>query len=655
MDDKITKIKNIDIFKEGRLEENLVGHPFYLDYDKANVLVSDSKKNRVNGIPRGCFLLAFYEGLLGDPSEALLLRVVKNIKLPLDDEIIISRIEYYKDNVETTGKNSKLDDLTRFEFSFSGLECNILGSFYKDNNGKVVFGADVENFYSSNNYRVYKPVGDVLKYIVNCNLAESSNEENFEKIGNVRYSSSKKFQNSEDTSEVYISPKDFLGKRTALFGMTRTGKSNTVKKIVQLTQEINKYVKTCADEPKNGIYNADGIPNNPIGQIIFDINGEYANENLQDGTSISDIYTNDVIRYCVVPRDGFKVMKVNFYNEIEEGFELIKSHLREKENYITNFKTIDLSAPDEDAPWPEKVRYNRKIAAYKCCLYLAGLKPTKNNVKFKGHEDINEAIDWEKNTKQGVSLADAVQWFSLVWKNYEDILYIKEYPKSHDGREWADDDLKALLVFMTRCLAPKRGPSIAGYTKLREMSKLHTNLSDEPYDQEIINNLRKGKIVIADLSQGDPEIQKLFSERICEKIFADSMSNFTENEPNNIIQFYFEEAHNLFPKKEDSDLSQIYNRIAKEGAKLDLGLIYATQEVSSISSNILKNTQNWFIAHLNNTDETKELKKYYDFADFADSLVRFSPESDKGFVRMKTYSNSFVIPVQIDEFKDEGD
>ncbi len=191
---------------------------------------------------------------------------------------------------------------------------------------------------------------------------------------------------------------------------------------------------------------------------------------------------------------------------------------------------------------------------------------------------------------------------------------------------------------------------MSGYVKLRSIADLHTDVGGKPFEQEIIEDLRSGRIIIVDLSQGDPEIQRLYSERICRHIFSDAMNRFISNQPNNFVQFYFEEAHNLFPKKDDKDLSQIYNRIAKEGAKLNLGLIYATQEVSSISGNILKNTQNWFIAHLNNEDETREIRKYYDFGDFTDSLVRFSASSDKGFVRMKTYSNPFVVPVQIDRF-----
>lgn len=241
-------------------------------------------------------------------------------------------------------------------------------------------------------------------------------------------------------------------------------------------------------------------------------------------------------------------------------------------------------------------------------------------------------------------------WFSQIWKNYKEWSYLKEY-ESKNGREWADNDLKALLRFLSQFRNPAEKGPINSYIKLRPLLKYHSQTANILFENEIEKLVRSGNIVIVDLSQGDPEIQNLYSEKICRTIFASSMNNFIEAHPNNFIQFYFEEAHNLFPKKDDKDLSQIYNRIAKEGAKLNLGMIYATQEVSSISANILKNTQNWFIAHLNNDDEVKELRKFYDFSDFADSLIRFSAASDKGFVRMKTYSNPFVVPIQVELFK----
>lgn len=656
---RIEKTAQINIFKEDQ-KDTFIGRPFYIDYEKANILVSDSKKHKVNGIPKGSFLLAFYDNE-EDVQEALLLRALNTTKLPTDNDVISSMIEYYKDNIDTS-KSSELDDFTRYEFSFSGLECRILGSFYLDENEKIVFGADVENFYSAHNYKVYKPKGKVLEFIVNCSENGIIGGETSKKIGNVRYSSSRRFQDKLDKVPVYITPKDFLGKRTALFGMTRTGKSNTVKKIIQQTVEISNL----ADCSLKSIENVDnlqmllsnfsdtGKPKYRVGQIIFDINGEYANPNLQDkGTAIYEMYKDDVIRYSVIEKDNFKVMKVNFYNEILAGFNLIENYFKsinENVDYINGFRNVNLEKPEGyDGFNSESTRYDRKKAAYLCCLYKAGFNPPKNfKVKFKGFEELNKriGIDPYKN----ISIDKAATWFENLWNLYEKLEYTVDYPKGHEGREWADDDLKNILKVLTKCKSPGKNSGISGYGKLLPLKKLHTSISNESFEDEILKNIRNGKIIIVDLSQGDPEIQALYSEQICRKIFNDSMQNFTDTKPNNFIQFYFEEAHNLFPKKDDKDLSQIYNRIAKEGAKLNLGMIYATQEVSSISSNILKNTQNWFIAHLNNEDETKELKKYYDFSDFTDSLIKFSADTDKGFCRIKTYSNSFIVPVQIDKF-----
>ena len=324
--DVINELSKVDIFQDAKTKESFVGRPFHINYDSAMILVADSWKKKAGGIPQGSLLLAFYENEK-NVQEAMLLRALKPANLPTDYDMVSSMIEYYKDDLQTSGTENKLDNFTRYEFSFSGLECSILGTFYKDNNGKCLFGADVENFYSSHNYNVYKPTGKVLEYIVNLRDDDSVVDGNNFKIGKVRYSSSLRFQEHQKDVPVYINPKDFLGKRTAFFGMTRTGKSNTVKKIIQSTMELSEKAPEDV-KLENAIissFNDNGVPKLRVGQIIFDINGEYANANLQDeGTAIFELYGEKVVRYSVLDKEGFKVLKVNFFNDIEFGFELVR-------------------------------------------------------------------------------------------------------------------------------------------------------------------------------------------------------------------------------------------------------------------------------------------------------------------------------------------
>lgn len=662
---KTRQIPQIDLFKRQRENDvdtwdsgTLVGRPFRISYTSVDVWMPDAWKQRAGGVPQGAFLLAYYDSAEKEADyEAILLRVKEPIAIPQDQDIITGIIECYQENIQTNNsKESQIDFYTRYHSSTSGLRCSILGCFYKDKD-KIAFGADLENFYSARNYSIIKPSETTLGFIVNYreNREKGISVETSIRIGRVRYSSSRRFQSVEQEVPVYIQATDFAGKRTALFGMTRTGKSNTLKKLIQAIATINDHTKLNFDQ--NTIAE-DKTPKESIGQIIFDINGEYANSNHQDDTAIFDMFSDRTDRYSTVKKEGFKMMKVNFYKEIEAGFNLLKSYPRIADyeaQYLDNFLNVSLEQPSSDENYYSEInRYHRKIAVYLCCLFRAKFPaPNGFKIRFRASKEVCDAVNLDikhYGDDLELSLDEACQWWEKLWSIYDTAEVFKNY-FAKNKRKWADDDLEALLIMLTRKSRPGVNSKIHGYLVLKGIIDQHTEADQDPFDEDILKQLRKGRIVIVDLSLGDPYVQKMFSERITQKIFDDALKRFTKTEPNNYIQFYFEEAHNLFPKKEDKDLSQIYNRLAKEGAKLNLGLTYATQEVSSISGNILKATQNWFISHLNNQEEIRELTKYYDFGDFTESLIRFSQNTDKGFARIKTYSNAFVVPTQIDEFE----
>lgn len=140
--------------------------------------------------------------------------------------------------------------------------------------------------------RAYKPTGEALFAIVNHvnpevrrKAEEEARNAGFSStpspinIGTVRYASTARMHRGAGTPlvKVLIEPSDFLARRTAVLGMTRTGKSNTAKASVSAVG-----LATLRD----------GIT---IGQLIFDVNGEYANANHQDdASSIADVFNNTI-------------------------------------------------------------------------------------------------------------------------------------------------------------------------------------------------------------------------------------------------------------------------------------------------------------------------------------------------------------------------
>lgn len=87
---ELKNLAMVDIFTEAKKTDLFIGRPYYLDFDKAYLLITDAWKEKVGGIPQGTFLLAFYENENDDVDECLLLRAIRPAKLPTDNDVIAS-------------------------------------------------------------------------------------------------------------------------------------------------------------------------------------------------------------------------------------------------------------------------------------------------------------------------------------------------------------------------------------------------------------------------------------------------------------------------------------------------------------------------------------------------------------------------------------
>ena len=77
---------------------------------------------------------------------------------------------------------------------------------------------------------------------------------------------------------------------------------------------------------------------------------------------------------------------------------------------------------------------------------------------------------------------------------------------------------------------------------------------------------------------------------------------------------YIEEAHNLLPRANARDnLTTVWARAAKEGSKLNIGMVLATQAPSSVMPEILSETDNWVLSYLNSDAERRVVAGYIGF------------------------------------------
>lgn len=597
-----------NFFNEVLKSENALGYLYDLDYEYAYVLVNDYDKDKVGGVAQGCFLIAFRDSVKQTHCEGLLLRVLNTSEIPQSKQNIESLSEFYIHTLNADSNESfdeSLDFYSKNMYQSSGLKTRILGTFYYENES-LVFSSDIANISSAHNYRIYKPQDKALEIIINQSINPS---DKIYKIGTLHYNSNTFYK--PQNAAFFLQAKDLIATRCAFFGMTRSGKSNAIKLIISALESINEAQK---DSQK-------------IGQIVFDINGEYTFANHQDGNiCIFDKFKNNAIRFSsninkVREYDDVRAIQYNFYNDetLEESFNMLVDEALaiSPSHYMHDFKNTNMFNNENDERDNELKR-----AIYKCILYKAGFEPPSEYMLKFTKFDEDEATE--------MSLSDACAYFEKSLEPNTNVSITIEHKK---------------LLEMISPETAKGNKS--GYKVLIPFKELHCPNDTQNYKILIDSALREGKIVLVDLSSISTFSQQKYIDNLCTHIFIESLNRFTKGDFPEPLQMYFEEAHTIFTKQE-KNLNYIYNRIAKEGAKLNIGISYATQEISSISSNILKNTQNFFIFHLNNSEEVKILKQYYDFDDFSHSIIR---NKKTGFCRVKTLSNEFSIPILVEKFK----
>ena len=216
-----------------------------LDYDRAVVITHDKWKEDVGGIPQYAFLLATAREIGSggrDDDEVLLLRVEGTAPLSLERDLQAVREEALRDALSKKQDPSPsvildvdLDPFTKNRVCLTGLDCRIIGTFYEDNQeGKVVleFGHDVDNFYATATYQVFKAVGDGLSALASY-IKPTDDPVEMVRTGAVRYSSTRRRTKIAKQADipVEVNVYDFIGNKTGMFGMTRMGKSNTMKTV----------------------------------------------------------------------------------------------------------------------------------------------------------------------------------------------------------------------------------------------------------------------------------------------------------------------------------------------------------------------------------------------------------------------------------------
>ena len=565
----------------------------------------------------------------------------------LTDQMVVLRLKDIEPLPESDTRAFKLcqslwtNPLQSLDESMGIINCEILGAFdmMQSLSGQPTFSNTVNVTDVAQRFHVFLADRSAMETMVNGTVNPQARIH----FGLVRAGEDKSYLKLPH--EAYISMMDIRGKRTAMFGKTRLGKSNVVKLIVQGMLEVT------AQDPD-------------VGQIIFDVNGEYANSNPQDGDSaIATAYKDRCLPYFLKQNEGnpnAKLLRFNFYERPQDAYEVIKELLPEevsRQDALRNLFTCKLPRIEryENEHEAMFLRRMRKVMLYWAILDSAGFESDNNRLK-EGLLSMGLSVPFNPgfstNLRKAAYMAQTKLPPPPLPHNFQALShemrvmaqFVLQYPNdpslSVNGSLVFDDDELIMCRFLSGVMG--EGPDM-----LRTCLEFHSPWATD-FTTDIINGLNQAKTIIINLGSANEQIIRYFAKSICLSIFHEQERKFVSNQLHGrYVQIYFEEAHMIFPPN-SGNVIDVYSRFAKEGAKFNIGIVYSTQSPTTINSDLLSQTENFFIGHLSSQTEADYLSSVQmAFKGCQESIMR---NRTPGLMQVLTYSHRYVVPIQAHQY-----
>ncbi|MBL9140059.1 MAG: DUF87 domain-containing protein [Verrucomicrobiales bacterium] len=243
--------------------------------------------------------------------------------------------------------------------------------------------------------------------------------------------------------------------------------------------------------------------------------------------------------------------------------------------------------------------------------------------------------------KQDAVFANLVR--SQDWNRWKELVELL----ADNGFASADEDIAKTLGYKPRkddvCLAAIKNNLVPAIRRLHR--------SGATLGKNVIEELRQGRVVIADISLLAAEDALAITGLLLGRIFHHNVRHLTDVAKQTVrCLAVLEEAQTMLSDRALDD-RDIFVRWVKEGRKYGLGCVLVTQQPSSISGQIISQGDNFFVLHLLNESDLQTLKRYNAY--FSDEILGFiRSEPIPGNCYFWSAPNQpFVLPARVRDFE----